>query len=83
MRTVKYYFMSPILSKYKKNINDLLICHAGDLIVVNKRLSTMENLRKVIDRGKFHDDEINWKNFEYVEIFEDIHFSKIRDFCDW
>jgi hypothetical protein len=43
----------------------------------------MENLRKVIDRGKFHDDEINWKNFEYVKIFEDIHFSKIRDFCDW
>jgi hypothetical protein len=25
---------------------------------------------------------MNWKNFEYVEIFEDIHFSKIRDF-DW
>jgi hypothetical protein len=51
--------------------------------VVNKRLGTMENLRKVIDRGKFHVDEINWKNFEYVKIFEDIHFSKIRDFCDW
>jgi hypothetical protein len=50
---------------------------------MNKRLGTMENLRKVIDRGKFHDDEMNWKNFEYVEIFEDIHFSKIRDHCDW
>lgn len=43
----------------------------------------MENLRKVIDRGKFQGVEIIWKNFEYVEIFEDIHFSKIRDFCDW
>ncbi len=45
----------------------------------------MENLRKVIDRDRFHDhdDEMNWKNFGYVEIFEDIHFSKIRDFCDW
>jgi|GraSoiStandDraft_10_1057309.scaffolds.fasta_scaffold990033_2 hypothetical protein len=50
---------------------------------MNKRLETMENLRKVIDRGKFLDDEMNWKNFEYVEIFEDIHFSKIRDYCDW
>ena len=43
----------------------------------------MENLRKVIDRGKFHVDEINWKNFEYVKIFDDIQFSKIRNFCDW
>lgn len=43
----------------------------------------MENLRKVIDRGKFHDDEMNWNNFEYVKIFEDIHFLKIRDFCEW
>ena len=45
----------------------------------------MENLRKAIGRGKFHDhdDEMNWKNFEYVEFFEDIHFSKIIDYCDW
>lgn len=43
----------------------------------------MENLRKAIDRGKFYYDEMNWKNFEYVEIFEDIHFSKIIDYCDW
>ena len=45
----------------------------------------MENLRKAIDRERFHvrDDEMNWKNFEYVEIFENIHLSKIRDFCDW
>ncbi|MGB5090299.1 MAG: hypothetical protein WBN72_05070 [Nitrososphaeraceae archaeon] len=50
---------------------------------MNKILESMENLRKVIDRGKFHDDEMNWKNSEYIEIFEDIHFSKIRDFCDW
>ena len=83
MRRVQYYFISRILSKYKKNINDLLICHARDLIDLNKRLETMENLRQAIDRGKFHDDEMNWKNFGYVEIFEDIHFSKIRDFCDW
>lgn len=43
----------------------------------------MENLRKVIDRGKFHDDEMKWKNSEYIEIFEDIHFLKIRKFCYW
>ena len=50
---------------------------------MNNRLTTMENLRKAIDRGKFYDDEMNWKNFEYVEIFEDIHFSKIIDYCNW
>jgi hypothetical protein len=43
----------------------------------------MENLRKAIDRGKFHDEEMSWKNSGYVEIFEDIHFPKIRAFCDW
>jgi hypothetical protein len=45
----------------------------------------MENLRKVIDRDRFHDhdDEMNWKNFEYDEIFEDIHFTMIRGYCDW
>jgi hypothetical protein len=45
----------------------------------------MENLRKVIDRDRFHDhdDEINWKNFAYDKIFEDIHFSKLIDYCDW
>ena len=42
----------------------------------------MENLRKAIDRGKFYDDEMNWKNFEYDEIFEDSHFTIIREYCD-
>ena len=45
----------------------------------------MENLRNLKDRDRFHDhdDEMNWKNFEYDEIFEDSHFLKIIDYCDW
>ena len=38
----------------------------------------MENLRKVIDRGKFLDDEMNWKNFEYVEILRYTFFENKR-----
>jgi hypothetical protein len=48
--------------------------------MMNNKLATIETLRKVIDRGKFydHDDEMNWKNIEYVEILEDIHFTIMR-----
>ena len=45
---------------------------------MNNRLATMENLRKAIDRGKFYDDEINWKNFEYVEILRYTFFKNNR-----
>ena len=41
----------------------------------------MENLRKAVDRSKFHDDEMNWKNFGYVEIFEEI--SVIGNWVSW
>jgi hypothetical protein len=46
--------------------------------VMNKRLETMENLRKVIDGGIFHDYEMNWKNFEYVEILRYTFFENKR-----
>jgi hypothetical protein len=45
---------------------------------MNNRLTTMENLRKAIDRGKFYDDEMNWKNFEYVEILRYTFFKNNR-----